>query len=524
MPQRWLDLFTSGTFVMSTISSPVSARLSLTLLNAQADQYGARASVQNSSLQIGGEADGAPGSGRYNIDDINRIADTERGYLRQRLQNGLEKGRYYETHRTRSSEAEVRFQKMRAQNMSKALMRLNAGPLREGQRILSLFSPPGSHALSINTTGQVESLFLRGGDQALSINAQTVTRVHTEGGNDAITINADWVESVYTDRSGGYVPGFREDGTSYPLWQPGTDSNDAVAINARRADSIHTGGGNDAIAIQADLINSVYAGDGSDAISLSGGIISGVYGEAGDDTITVDAGIGRPAIHDLGFFAGPAGASDTDPLYTRPDTVHDRMRAAKTYNSDIQAGAGDDVISVNVQEIISIDGGSGNDVISIGSGTVGLRVGEGSGNDLVQVGHGAELMIQIDFGDYTAEIDGNDMVIRHEGGTVRIADYQNAAAIGIVAPGIPRTLPDEDESEQIAALRERLQKTAAADSNGKVTNLDLDEARRASMIAAAERAALAEQEAAKLPSYYNDGKGGLDMLYMSPPNPLDVIA
>lgn len=120
--------------------------------------------------------------------------------------------------------------------------------------------------------------------------------------------------------------------------------------------------------------------------------------------------------------------------YTRPDSAEDRLRLATTDRADIYGGAGNDTISVTVQEVISVDGGAGDDVISIGGGTVGFRVGANSGNDTVQVASGAELVIQVDWpGGYEVETDGSDLIVHHDGGSVRIVGYENAAAIGIAS-------------------------------------------------------------------------------------------
>ena len=329
--------------------------------------------------------------------------------------------------------------------MWKALGAMGAPPPASDQLILSLFSGTSGQAVTINTTGHVQSLYLRGGDQAVSIRAYSVDNVYTSGGHDAITIEAESVDGIYTDRSKGFEHGVGENGETYSRVAEATSSNDAVSIKARRAGGIYTMGGNDAIAIQADIIKSVYAGEGRDSISLTGGIVSGIHGDEGDDTITVNAVIGRSA---TSLFLGGL-APEHFQEYARPESAEARMRMATTNYSDIQGGDGNDTISVTVQEIISVNGGAGDDVISIGGGTVGLRTGLNSGHDTVKVGQGAELMIQIDKGTYTVEHDGDDLIINHWGGSVRVVGYKAAAAISIGENGSVRL-----EQENPTVLKE----------------------------------------------------------------------
>lgn len=119
--------------------------------------------------------------------------------------------------------------------------------------------------------------------------AYSAQSIYTGGGHDALAINAENVESVYTDESSG--PRLKADANGQPqlTYSAGTSSNDAVAIRARRADSIYTGGGNDAVAIQAGFIGSVYAGKGNDSIALTGGVVSGIHAGDGNDAISVQA-------------------------------------------------------------------------------------------------------------------------------------------------------------------------------------------------------------------------------------------
>ena len=410
------------------------AQMALTMLSAQASASGARAAISQTNVQIGATADGAVGTGGY---DINTIAESEFAYQSALTAEGRARSEYVEKMRAgrrRDSWSQhcAELHRKRAAAMMSALKKLGAGPLPEGQRMLSLFTGAGGNALSIFTTGRVESLYRREGDQALAIKAQTVDGIYTGGGNDAVAIDADWVESVRTDRDAEFELALTKSGKPYARYVSATESNDAVVINARRVEDVTTGGGNDAIAIRADMIRDVDAGDGRNSITLSGGIIGEVGAGDGSDAITVDAAIGLSALPHLRSDYWGSRPDPTWQRYDRPGSAEERLMMAVTRYSDVYAGGGNDTIAVTVQEVFSIDGGSGNDVISIGGGTVGLHVGKDAGNDVVQVAKGAELLIQIDgAGEYTLETDGADLIVHHEGGSVRVVGYENAAAIGI---------------------------------------------------------------------------------------------
>lgn len=433
---------------MSGITPEIlSSQIAMSALTARADAKGATASIATTEIQYGSQGSGA-GAGSQGY-DINRLEQAEHGLQRARIEEIFDASRASEAQRRdEASERAIERLKKRTEAMWEALAALGAPPPASTQMILTLFSNTSGQALTINTTGQVQSLTLRGGDQAVSIKAHSVDSVYTDGGHDAITIEAESVNSVYTDRSKGYEPAVGENGETTHRVVAETSSNDAVAIKARRADSIYTKGGNDAIAIQADLIDSVYAGKGQDAISVDGGIVGGIHGEEGDEAITVNAAIGKSATSLVlqGF------APEHFQNYVRPESAEARMRQAVTNYSDVHGGDGNDTISVTVQEIISIDGGAGNDTISIGGGTVGLRTGLLSGHDTVTVARGAELMIQIDRGTYSVETEGDDLIISHWGGSVRVVGYEAAAAIGVGGSGqLQREAPTGPRDDFLSA-------------------------------------------------------------------------
>lgn len=209
-------------------------------------------------------------------------------------------------------------------------------------------------------------------------------------------------------------------------------------------DNVIAGEGNDDITVHAGLIDGVDAGSGNDTIAVKGGVVAGIHGGAGDDAITVNAAMGGSARRAGGT---GLGAADQEQHFLRPDSVQDRMRLAMTAYSDVLGGEGNDEISVSVRESISVDGGAGDDVISVGSGTVGLRLGADAGDDVVRVGYGAELLIQIDEGDYRLETEGNDMIVRHAGGSLRIEGYEAASAIAIAGPDTVKRENARDDAQ-----------------------------------------------------------------------------
>ncbi|MEX5562977.1 calcium-binding protein [Pseudophaeobacter sp. 1A16562] len=416
----------------------------LTLINASASDRGAQARVES----------GDQGTA-WGVDRLNSLAKAEIDYRTKEheiFENARGKLESSTARRSKAAQSKIlaeRYHKLAA-NMAAALENLGGQERSFGGTVVALFKTPDSDALSIVSGKTVRNISSQN-EASFAISAKKVRGVGTEGGNDAISIEADWVESVGTDRDGRMHARQTKSGNLVLGWRSKTVSNDAVAIKAKRVSGVSTKGGNDAIAIESDLVKNIHAGEGNDSVAIRGGVVIGIYGADGQDTISVDAGIGASAVTQegksaLNWMSGFSG-------YTRAETAEERVRqatAAYLGRADIHGGAGDDFISVTVQETLSVNGGTGNDTISIGGGTVAMSVGRDAGHDTVQVARGAELMLEIDTQTYTAKKDGNDLIITHAGGSVTIKDYEQASAIAIKG----RYAASEDEINDLLSPEE----------------------------------------------------------------------
>ncbi|WP_299654925.1 hypothetical protein [uncultured Jannaschia sp.] len=328
-----------------------------------------------------------------------------------------------------------------------------------------------------------------GGDDAVAIRASVANSVYTGSGSDALTIEADVVESVYTGAT-----------SSEPAAAKNASDDDAVAIRARSVDSVYTGAGRDAVAIEADLVSSIYTGADGDSLSVTAGAVHGIHTEGGDDTVVIDAVMGSSRIHvwdQQGYSSNPStnnSTDDTDAAEARivkngpvrtwspgeiaekktadaaaiagtefatlavelkariapqiaeqaraaertPEEaiVAQRLREAQAIYADVHLGAGNDALSVRVDEVISVKGGRGDDSIAIGGGTVALHYEAGDGNDRISVAAGASVAVQLQ-GDmaYSASWDGDALVLQLGNGSMRIDGAAKAAAIGVMKWG-----------------------------------------------------------------------------------------
>ncbi len=207
---------------------------------------------------------------------------------------------------------------------------------------------------------------------------------------------------------------------------PVVAGNDALSIAAYLINDISTGGGDDAVALVGRIVSNVDAGSGDDAVAISAQVVSGVTGGDGNDAIAADAGVGVAGVSNAEAWFAQAAA-----VAANGDAFAAVGAAAKAY-ADVDGGAGNDVISVGTRSVLAVAGGTGDDTINALDGTVSLVYGAGDGNDTVNVAAGAQVVLQIadDAGPYSVEFGAEGTTVRMGEGSVTFKGI-GAGTIGI---------------------------------------------------------------------------------------------
>jgi hypothetical protein len=267
------------------------------------------------------------------------------------------------------------------------------------------------------------------GDDRLAIAADTVARIDTGGGADALTVQADRVDAITTDRA---------DSRSDRDIDREVQGNDALAIAARIVRNVEMGGGNDVLAAQAQMILADL-GAGHDVVAITTDIALGVAGGAGDDVITLTASLGGTAARQLTETADGTPISAAKAAATLYADTATRLAAVAANVADVDGGSGNDVISVSGALMIGVAGGAGDDLIAVEGRTVALHYGKGDGNDVVQVGAGTDVLIQLaarpdggsDPGAYTVTRDGDSLTLRFASGAITLTGIAEAGTIAV---------------------------------------------------------------------------------------------
>lgn len=305
--------------------------------------------------------------------------------------------------------------KGRIGDMTRALTRLT-GSLPEAEAAVSVRTGAGRDLLSVWTQGAVRDIRTGAGDDTVAIGAATVQGVATGSGSDAVSIVARRVEGIYTGAQTGPRTGQRG--------AMAEADDDALAIQAEAVDSIYTGAGRDAVAINAGLVQSVYTGSGADSLAISAGALTGIYSGDGDDVVTIRAVTGASR-----GYAASAGA-------LLAEGAASRMQAVQTPEADVNLGEGNDVLTLEVAEMASVNAGRGDDVIGFSGGTLGLLYAAGDGRDVVSLAAGSTVAIQLrDIDSWTATWEGETLILGFGSGQIRFEGAAGAAAIGITGFG-----------------------------------------------------------------------------------------
>lgn len=240
--------------------------------------------------------------------------------------------------------------------------------------------------------------------------------------------------------------------TDFALY--GTDTDDQIAMRARKIDEVLAGGGDDILTLRAREIGNVRGNAGDDTIRVTAGTVEHVQGDNGDDSLMIrarlllqaDGGAGDDTVRVIArAIGGVSGGDGNDALSISARDVgavyggagDDAMLAVARRVARLNGGSGDDMIAVSARNIGSVGGGADNDGISVaarnidyvngGNGddqiTIAARnlhsVNGGVGNDeinvvarsITTVSGDAALNIVDEYGDLQSEAPGNDDTI-----------------------------------------------------------------------------------------------------------------
>lgn len=160
----------------------------------------------------------------------------------------------------------------------------------------------------------------------------------------------------------------------------GGKGQDTLVFNA--SDTTNTtrlsgGAGKDSITIgSAATLGSAVGGDGKDSIVVnSGALVGSVIGGGQQDTIN----LGTTWLG--GVIYGDGGSSTSDGA----DKIGSTAVAAVVTAGTINGGGGNDTIELGAASAINIDGGIGDDSITVINGVTGGIINGGAGSDTIEV-------------------------------------------------------------------------------------------------------------------------------------------
>lgn len=342
-------------------------------------------------------------------------------------------------------------------------------------------TPGDSLVIQAQTIGDVAT---GAGDDRVSLTGASVQGVFTGGGSDAVTIVASYVFGIRTDDLPPAPPApapetAAEEGaetvvatpeagvasdtpveaaegaeagpvpTTGDLPEPGAEidtggaplapigaapvagGNDALSIAAWLISDIATGGGDDALALSGRIVAGVDAGAGNDVMAVSARIATGLAGGEGDDVIAVEARAGIGGLTAAASWFAAAAEAASEPEGTEGAVAAAGAQAARAY-ADVDGGAGNDLITVRTASVLAVAGGTGDDRIEVGDGTVALVYGAGDGDDRVNVAEGAQVVLQLapEAGAWSVEFGDEGMTVRLAEGSITFSGI-GAGTIGI---------------------------------------------------------------------------------------------
>jgi VCBS repeat-containing protein len=258
------------------------------------------------------------------------------------------------------------------------------------------------------------------GDDIVSSNGSSNSKIYTEDGNDLVTFN----DSGFATIDGGAGSDTLTSVNSGGHTLLGGDGNDTFNLNNVQATAF---GGNDSDSFNLTDSMGTYFGDaGDDGASISSTDIGNhlqltFYGGDGQDSISVNASetviFGGNQNDTINLISGDGitanGDSGDDVITLRRDAANGRVYGDSGNDTllnisgarnTIFGGDGNDVITSNDGEINLIYGESGNDIITLVD-EVSSTVDGGIGDDVISLNSSFECIIQ-----FNIQNSGNDVL------------------------------------------------------------------------------------------------------------------
>lgn len=211
------------------------------------------------------------------------------------------------------------------------------------------------------------------GNDKITINSSRVDYVSARSGDDEITITATGEKNKVSGLSA------LDSGSVTRVY--GGDGKDTIDISAEELVSeVQGGNGDDAVTVKSSIATRISGGEGNDTIAVIARSVEGVEGNAGDDQISILATV-DPELDDKLQRSSDSGSVRKVLGGVGKDTI---VIDADRQVTGVDAGSGDDSVTIRAKEIYSIEAGSGNDTVDLtGENVAGIDTS--SGNDTLTV-------------------------------------------------------------------------------------------------------------------------------------------
>ena len=275
-------------------------------------------------------------------------------------------------------------------------------------------SREGDDRITVKAEKVVTDILARRGNDLVSITARWVTDIDGGSGNDVIGIDAESVARVKGGADDDVITIHahgdgsldellsRSTGSGSVSQVEGNKGNDTIDIIADdTVTDVSSGSGRDDVHITAKEVRNVDAGEGIDKVSIAADIVDMVDAGSANDDVTIK---GRRVSN----ISGGDGADRITITHKGTD---------KAAISLVDGGRGNDTISVDVEGTVNgVEGGDGKDLIVIQADEIS-HVSGGAGDDRMSlVSRGKEISVDFSGLDGHDDVSTNrDLVVNYSG-------------------------------------------------------------------------------------------------------------